>query len=91
MSAENVEIIRRSYEIFETTGEVPFDLIDPDVEVRDYDLPDAAGEVFRGHEGCMQWVALYTLDAGKVTRCDYYGSAEEAFEAAGVPELRTQA
>jgi ketosteroid isomerase-like protein len=60
MSAENVEIIRRSFELFEATGEIPWELIDDDIEVRDFDLPDAAGDVFRGHEGYARWNALWS-------------------------------
>jgi ketosteroid isomerase-like protein len=127
MSAENVELIRRSFDAYATTGAIEWDLIDPNVEVRDFDLPDAAGEVFRGHEGYRRWVsvwstawqdwelepkelidaddrviavfrlsatgmgsgieterlnsAVFTVQDGKVTRCDYYGTREGAFEA----------
>jgi ketosteroid isomerase-like protein len=137
MPDENVEIIRRSFEVFEATGEVPWELIDLDVEVRDFDLPDAVGEVFRGHEGYKRWIALwstaweeyalelqeiidagdrviavfglrakgrgsgvetlrenaavFTVQSGKVTRCDDYGNTDGAFAAAGVPDLRNQA
>jgi ketosteroid isomerase-like protein len=133
MSVQNVEIIRRSFEHFEATGDIEWDVFDPECETRDYDLPDAMGEVFRGREGYERWVrlwsgawedydidlvdvvdadpaviavfqlrargrgsgietvrenaAVYTIEGGKVTRCDYYGSTEGAFDAAGVPEL----
>ena len=60
MSAENVEVIRRSFELYEATGEIPWELIDDDIEVRDFDLPDAVGEVFRGHEGYARWIALWS-------------------------------
>ena len=60
MSAENVEIIRRSFESYAATGEVEWDLIDPAVEVRDFDLPDAVGEVFRGHDGYRRWVSVWS-------------------------------
>jgi ketosteroid isomerase-like protein len=59
MSAGNVEVVRRSYEQFQETGEIPWEMFDPDIEVRDHDLPDAIGEVFRGHEGYERWIAIW--------------------------------
>ena len=138
MSAENVEVVRRSYEKFEETGEIPWEMFHFDIEVRDHDLPDVIGEVFRGHEGYARWIAIwddaweeyevkptdlvdagddqviavfilrakgkgsgveterenavvYTVKDGKVSRCDYYGEVENAFEDAGVPHLRSRA
>jgi ketosteroid isomerase-like protein len=73
MSLENVELIRRSFEVFAETGEVPWETIDSDIEIRDFDLPDAIGEVFRGHEGYRRWVSVwdsawedYELEADEV-------------------------
>ena len=34
--------------------------------------------------------AVFTINDGKVTRCDYFGNQDGAFEAAGVPRLRSQ-
>ena len=60
MSAENVEIVRLAYETFETTGEIRWELFHPDIEIRDHDLPDAIDEVFRGREGYLRWVAIWS-------------------------------
>ena len=53
MSQENVEIIRRSMEYFKRTGEWLWDVIDPEIEIHDHDVPD--GDVFRGHAGWLRW------------------------------------
>ena len=53
MSQENVEIIRRSMEHFKRTGEWLWDVIDPEIEIHDNDVPD--GDVFRGHAGWLKW------------------------------------
>ena len=50
MSSEDVEIVRRTYDHLSRTGDFPWDLIDPKVEVHDPpSLPDA--EIRHGHEG----------------------------------------
>ena len=53
MSQENVEIIRGSTEYFRRTGELLWDVIDPEMEIHDHDVPD--GDVFRGHAGRLEW------------------------------------
>ena len=35
-------------------GEADLALLDPEVTYQDYDLPDHAGVVFRGHEGVLR-------------------------------------
>ncbi len=57
MSQENVEIIRRSMEHFKRTGEWLWDVVDPEMEIHDHDVPD--GDVFRGHAGWLKWEALF--------------------------------
>jgi ketosteroid isomerase-like protein len=54
MSQENVEIVTRSFEHFERTGEPLFDALDPEVEVHDHDIPDAGN--YRGHDGFLKWL-----------------------------------
>ena len=50
MSRDNVEIVRRAYDHLSRTGDFPWELIDPKVEVHDPpSLPDA--EIRHGHEG----------------------------------------
>jgi ketosteroid isomerase-like protein len=59
MSAENVQLIRRSFEIFARHHEIRWDMLASDIEIRDFDLPDAAGEVFRGHKGYNRWLSIW--------------------------------
>ena len=54
MSAENVEIVRRSFEHFVTTGEPDWELTHEQVEVRDHDIMD--GRAYRGHDGVRTWL-----------------------------------
>jgi ketosteroid isomerase-like protein len=55
MSQENVEVVRRAFEHFVTTGEPHWESMGPDFEVVDHDLPDAS--VYRGHSGVLKWLA----------------------------------
>ena len=57
MSQENVEIIRRSMEHFKRTKEWLWDVIDPEIEIHDHDVPD--GDVFRGHSGWHEWETTF--------------------------------
>jgi ketosteroid isomerase-like protein len=57
VSQENVEIIRGSMEYFKRTGEVLWDVIDPEIEIHDHDVPD--GDVFRGHAGRVKWETTF--------------------------------
>jgi ketosteroid isomerase-like protein len=57
MSQENVEIIRGGMEYFERTGELQWDVIDPEIEIHDHDVPD--GDVFRGHAGRLKWETTF--------------------------------
>ena len=54
MSQENVEVVRRLLDQYNSTGEPPWELIDPDVEwVID---PNAwMGGTYRGHDGVRQF------------------------------------
>ena len=54
MSQENVEIIKRGFEHFIATGEVPWDLFDENIEVHDHDTPDQGD--YRGHAGYARWL-----------------------------------
>ena len=55
MPEENVEVVRRGFEAAQRE-DWPGALatLDPDVEVRDFDIPDAG--VYRGHEGFLAWL-----------------------------------
>ena len=56
MSQENVEIVRRSYDAY-TLGDIEGALaaIDPQIVIRDHDIPDASE--YHGHEGMFRWQA----------------------------------
>jgi ketosteroid isomerase-like protein len=52
MSQENVEVIRRGYELFNRTGEIDPGMYRPDFEFQDFpDSPDTR----QGIEGFQQW------------------------------------
>jgi ketosteroid isomerase-like protein len=55
MSQENVEIVRRGFmAVLENDWPTALDTLHPDIEVRDFDIPDAG--VYRGHEGFREWL-----------------------------------
>ena len=60
MSEENVELVRRRFAAaLGGDWETALEDLDPDVEVHDYDIPDAGG-VFRGYDGYREWVKHWT-------------------------------
>jgi ketosteroid isomerase-like protein len=55
MSAENVEVVRGRFgAALEDDWESALEAVDPDVEIHDFDIPDAG--VYHGHEGLRAWV-----------------------------------
>jgi ketosteroid isomerase-like protein len=58
MSQENVELVRRSYELFNSGDfETWLATLSPDIELDErYLAPDAA--VYRGHEGVRHWAQV---------------------------------
>jgi ketosteroid isomerase-like protein len=60
VSDENLELVRRRFAAaLEDNWGAALEDLDPDVEVHDYDIPDAGG-VFRGHDGYRAWVKRWT-------------------------------
>jgi ketosteroid isomerase-like protein len=55
MSQGNVELVQRFYQRYLESGEVPWDIVDEGIELRDHDAPDQSG-VYRGHAGVRQWL-----------------------------------
>ena len=55
MSQENVEIVRRGFDMFLATGEPPWASVAADFEVHDHHSPDQ--DVYEGHAGYAQWLA----------------------------------
>jgi ketosteroid isomerase-like protein len=59
MSQENVEIVRRGFmAVLEGDWPSAFATLDPEIEVRDFDIPDAG--VYRGHEGFREWLSIWS-------------------------------
>ena len=56
MSQENVDLVRRSLDHFNATGELLWDVIDPDVEWV-IDPMGLLGGTYRGHEGVKMFLA----------------------------------
>jgi ketosteroid isomerase-like protein len=54
MSRENVDIMRRGFDDYITTGDLPLAIIHEAVEVHDHDTPDQG--VYRGHAGYARWL-----------------------------------
>jgi hypothetical protein len=54
MSQRNVEIVKDGLERFVETHEVPWAILDQQVEVHDHDTPDQG--VYRGHADYARWL-----------------------------------
>jgi hypothetical protein len=46
--------MKRFYEHFRTTGEMPWDMVDERIEVHDHDTPDQGA--YRGRAGVERWL-----------------------------------
>ena len=54
MSAETVAVIEQFTAGFAEGGEVRWDLVDPEVDIVDHDIPDAG--TYQGHAGLGKWL-----------------------------------
>ena len=55
MSQENVELVRRGFmAAMAEDWPTALETLDPDVEVHDFDIPDAG--LYRGHDGFLAWL-----------------------------------
>jgi ketosteroid isomerase-like protein len=54
MSQENIEVARRFHDHFDRTGEPLWDVVDSEIEVCDYDIPDAG--TYHGLAGYTKWL-----------------------------------
>jgi ketosteroid isomerase-like protein len=74
MSQENVELAQRILGHFVATGEVPWHLADPEIEVHDHDTPDQGD--YRGHSGFARW-----LEDWGTARADWSIAPDEFIDA----------
>jgi hypothetical protein len=95
MSQENVELVRRRFGApLHDDWETALEDLAPDVEVRDFDIPDAG--VYRGHDGFMEWLLgwdagweswrVEDVERGKIVRIEYFNDQKLALEAVGLSE-----
>jgi ketosteroid isomerase-like protein len=54
VSQANVALMKRFYERYLATGELPSDMLDERIEVHDHDTPDQGA--YRGHAGVERWL-----------------------------------
>ena len=54
MSQAHVALLKRFYERYLTTGELPVDMLDEEIEVHDHDTPDQG--VYQGRAGVERWL-----------------------------------
>ncbi len=60
MSHANIEVVQAAFDALRREDWVALaDNIADDCEVRDFDIPDAAGEVYRGPDGMLDWLAEF--------------------------------
>jgi hypothetical protein len=77
MSQENMEVMRRGFEHFGTTGDFLPEILDPEFRM---------GYVATGLPVDMSFGQVFTLRHGRQVRMEMYASPEEALEAAGLSE-----
>jgi ketosteroid isomerase-like protein len=59
MSDENLELVRRRFgSALEDDWETALEALDPDVEIHDFDIPDAG--VYKGYDGLRAWVERWS-------------------------------
>jgi ketosteroid isomerase-like protein len=60
MSQANVEVVKDAFDALRREDWVAVaSVIAYDCEVHDFDIPDAAGEVYRGPDGVLDWLAEF--------------------------------
>ena len=67
MSADNVQRLRRYYELLNETGEPALELVDPEIEIHMFEGSPIAGP-YKGHDGVRQWCddTFDVIDAWRV-------------------------
>ena len=60
MSDANIEVVKGAFDALRREDWVALaSTIADDCEVHDFDIPDAAGEVYRGPDGMLDWLAEF--------------------------------
>jgi ketosteroid isomerase-like protein len=60
MSEAKIEVVKSAFDALRREDWVALaSTIADDCEVRDFDIPDAAGEVYRGPDGVLDWLAEF--------------------------------
>ena len=78
MSWENVEIVRRGFTAaIEEDWPTVLDALDPHVEIRDLDVPDAG--TYQGHDGFYAWLENWSAgwEAWRVEDVEFRAAPEE--------------
>lgn len=55
MSLSNIELVRRGFGRFATTGEILWDTLHDELEIHDHDIPERAE--YSGHAGFNRWLS----------------------------------
>jgi predicted SnoaL-like aldol condensation-catalyzing enzyme len=85
MSESNIDRVRRGYEAYNTTRRIPFEMLDPEIELR---LPAIEGQiqVYTGHEGVADGLGEM-LDFFREMRFDVADYVERGDEVAVVVRM----
>jgi len=60
MSQANIEVVKSAFDALRREDWVALaSTVADDCEVHDFDIPDAAGEVYRGPDGMLDWLAEF--------------------------------
>ncbi len=95
MSQENLEVVRKLYELFgrRDLGPAFPDYAHPEIELRVPPLYPDTPQVFHGREGVERWIAmidevahLWEVERGRATSIRVYLNRTDALEAAGLRE-----
>jgi ketosteroid isomerase-like protein len=78
MSEENVELVKRGFTaVMEEDWPTALATLDADVEVHDFDIPDAG--VYRGHDGFVAWLRGWNegWDSWRLEDIEFRGAGDD--------------
>jgi ketosteroid isomerase-like protein len=79
MSDENVDLVRRRFgSALEDDWETALEALDPDVEIHDFDIPDAG--VYKGYDGLRAWVERWSegWESWRMEKPDFRAAGDHA-------------